>query len=68
MAQSDMHIAPWGTVGPDMYTGLAAPTSGTYKRGDWCINTAPTSGGTAAWICVTAGTPGTWKAVALQSS
>lgn len=46
--------------------GAAAPTTGTWKRGDVCWNTTP-SASTAmitnyvGWACVTAGTPGTWK-------
>lgn len=47
--------------------GAAAPTTGTYKLGDIVLNTAPTAGGTFAWSCTAAGTPGTWKAVALGS-
>ena len=38
-----------------------APTSGTYERGAIVWNTQPTAGGYIGWICVTAGTPGTWK-------
>lgn len=41
--------------------GTAAPTSGTWQVGDRVWNTAPTAGGTLGWVCVTAGTPGTWK-------
>jgi hypothetical protein len=39
----------------------AAPTTGTYSRGQVIWNTAPTAGGYVGWVCVTAGTPGTWK-------
>lgn len=43
--------------------GAAAPTLyGKYKRGDVVWNSAPAAGGPAFWVCVTAGTPGTWKA------
>lgn len=42
----------------------AAPTVGTWKRGDTVWNTLPASGGTPGWKCTTAGTPGTWKAMA----
>jgi len=41
----------------------AAPTTGTWKRGDRCWNTTPSASGVPGWICVTAGTPGTWKAM-----
>jgi len=38
-----------------------APSSGTFTVGDIVFNTAPAAGGTIGWVCVTAGTPGTWK-------
>ncbi len=34
---------------------------GTYEQGDIIWNTGAAASGTAGWICVTAGTPGTWK-------
>lgn len=40
---------------------FAAPTTGTWARGDKVYNTAPTAGGNVGWVCVTAGTPGIWK-------
>lgn len=39
----------------------AAPTTGTYKRGDIILNNAPSASGFIGWVCTTAGTPGTWK-------
>ncbi len=42
----------------------AIPLTGTWKRGTVLWNTAPSAGGTPGWVCVTAGTPGTWKAMA----
>lgn len=42
----------------------AAPTTGTAKKGDIVFNTAPAAAGAALWVCTTAGTPGTWNAVA----
>jgi hypothetical protein len=47
--------------------GAAEPTTGTGKVGDTVINTAPSAGGVFAWVCTTAGTPGTWKAVAIAA-
>ena len=45
----------------------AAPTSGTWARGDQITNSQPAELGAAGsryvitgWICVTGGTPGTW--------
>jgi len=40
-------------------TGL--PTAGTWTRGDRIYRTSPTAGGKIGRVCVTAGTPGTWK-------
>jgi parallel beta-helix repeat protein len=37
------------------------PSQLTYEQGDTFFNIAPTAGGTVGWVCVTAGTPGTWK-------
>jgi hypothetical protein len=45
----------------------AAPTTGTYRQGDFIRNSAPTVLGTGGsqyvihgWQCVASGTPGTW--------
>jgi hypothetical protein len=67
--------APWGTArvnfpqgfglaGKKVYSGTAAPTTGTYAQGDMVWNSAPAAGGTPGWMCVTGGSPGTWKAMA----
>lgn len=40
----------------------AIPTSNDYLRGDIVINDQATAGGKVGWVCVTAGSPGTWKA------
>lgn len=50
------------------YTALtAAPTTGTWAKGDYVRNSNPSEAGTAlskyvvhGWVCVTSGTPGTW--------
>jgi pectate lyase-like protein len=39
----------------------AAPSSGTHVAGEVVFNADPIAGGFAGWICVTGGTPGTWK-------
>lgn len=39
----------------------AAPTTGTYAAGSIVYNSSPSAGGTVGWVCVTSGTPGTWK-------
>lgn len=54
-----------GTIssGPRMLpAATAAPTTGTYRRGDTVPNSTPSAGGKWGWVCTTAGTPGTWKA------
>lgn len=43
-------------------TAAAAPTDGTYSRGDMVWHYQPAASGTIGWVCVSAGTPGTWKA------
>jgi hypothetical protein len=52
---------PWSYYGTsDIYAGIAAPTSGTYKQGDRVLNNAPAVGQPKGWVCTVAGTPGTW--------
>jgi hypothetical protein len=55
--------------------GTAAPASGYYRVGDMVRNVSPSTFSSFAWVCITAGSPGTWKSVdardatlALQSS
>lgn len=45
-----------------MDSGSAAPLSGTWPARWIRWNDAPAAGGKMGWVCVTAGTPGTWKA------
>lgn len=55
----------FGEVGANlrhMTTGSAAPVAGTWVAGDIVWNGAPTAGGKIGFVCVTGGTPGTWKA------
>jgi hypothetical protein len=37
------------------------PTTGTWARGDVCMEQNPTAGAACEWQCTAAGTPGTWK-------
>jgi hypothetical protein len=39
----------------------AAPTTGSHARGEVMYNIDPSAGGFVGWVCVTSGTPGTWK-------
>lgn len=59
----DHRVGERGALGPQQrdYYGTAAPGSGTYAVGDRVWNTAPTATGWIGWVCITAGTPGTWK-------
>ena len=57
-----------GVALPNVYpTGIrtlfdnSIPTSGFYRQGSIIYNTSASSGGYAGWICVTSGSPGTWK-------
>lgn len=49
------------TYEPVLMHGTSAPVSGTWKVGDRIYNVTPTASGNEGWICVSAGTPGTWK-------
>lgn len=42
----------------------AVPTVGSWAAGDRVQKAAPAAGSNPGWYCVTAGTPGTWKAEA----
>lgn len=42
--------------------GSSAPATGHHAAGELVYNIAPTAGGKVGWVCVAAGTPGTWKA------
>lgn len=46
----------------DNHRAAAEPTVGDWLRGDIVYNSTPSAGGTVGWVCVTSGTPGTWKA------
>lgn len=48
-----------------MSQGTAAPTTGTWAKGDYCENYDPDAGEYYGWVCVVAGTPGTWKGYGL---
>src|SRR5262245_9988865 len=40
----------------------AAPSTGTHVVGEIVFNADPVASGKIGWVCVTAGSPGTWKA------
>lgn len=45
-------------------TGTTPPTTGKWRRGDIMWNNNPSASNPSGWMCVTSGTPGTWKAMA----
>jgi len=49
------------TQTPRRLSGSSAPSSGTWIVGDIIYDITPSAGGTIGWVCITAGTPGTWK-------
>ncbi len=40
----------------------AVPTIGEHSKGELVYKYSPSAGGNIGWVCVTEGTPGTWKA------
>lgn len=46
----------------------AAGSTDAFIRGDRCWNSAPGASVTPGWICVTAGSPGVWKAMAVLAA
>lgn len=60
-------VEPFGVNKNVRTYAAAAPTTNTWAVGDICDNITPSEQGTAGskyvingWICITAGTPGTW--------
>lgn len=47
--------------------GTAPPVSGTFAVGDIVWNSAQSYGAALGWVCIVAGTPGTWGAFAQNS-
>ena len=43
------------------FGGSAAPSVGTWSRGDIVFDTSPTAGDYVGWVCTAGGSPGTWK-------
>jgi hypothetical protein len=49
------------TIPSDRLTANNEPSVGTWKRGQIFWRAFPVAGGSSGWICVTGGSPGTWK-------
>lgn len=58
---SRLYLGDLGSSDWSMGRGSGAPSTGSWRRGDIFWNTGATAGGSAGWVCVVAGTPGTWK-------
>ena len=61
----DAFSMQWGSFNK-MYWGTAAPTlstDGTFQKGDVIWNNTPSASNPPGWLCVTGGSPGTWKAM-----
>lgn len=57
-----------GRISAKEGTATAAPTGGDWMQGDLVTNSAPSELGSAGskyvilgWVCVSSGSPGTWK-------
>nr|DAP03387.1 MAG TPA: hypothetical protein [Caudoviricetes sp.] len=64
-SQSNYSTMTLSSEGNSIIYGTAIPTHGTWKKGDKIINSNPTAGGYEGWVCINAGTPGTWKGYGL---
>ena len=60
--QPDFSGADSGGSG-EWSSAAAAPTTGTWLLGDIVLNATPVAGSPWGWICIAAGTPGTWKSL-----
>jgi len=49
-------------------SGTAAPTSGTWGVGDLRWNNSLGAGQPVAWVCIAAGTPGTWAPISIAQA
>jgi hypothetical protein len=53
----------FGLGSKKVFPGTAVPGAGAYVVGDRIVRTnTPVGGGPDEWVCVTAGSPGTWRA------
>ena len=59
--ETQMNLLAEGKSSAYHGAAAAAPTAGTFARGDWVKNSTPSATGFFGWVCVTGGTPGTWK-------
>lgn len=65
--ETQVNLLSEGRLQGRHYTATAAPSAGDFARGDIVWNSAPSAGGVLCWVCVTAGSPGTFKTVAVSA-
>ena len=53
--------APQATTALYGYYTSSPPSAGTWQLGDIIYDASPSASDYVGWVCVTAGTPGTWK-------
>jgi putative cofactor-binding repeat protein len=62
--EDGLHSQNGNSWNPSITYQSAAPTTGTWRKGDITWDNSPAANTTMGWVCVTAGTPGTWKSFA----
>lgn len=63
-ANANLRAANYSTFRPGQLVSGTAPSAGTWKRGTFVAVENPSASNPHGWVCVTGGTPGTWKATA----
>ena len=63
LTTSELTITGAGADQVRMFSGNAAPTRGSFLKGDMVINAVPAEGAPLFWRCLASGYPGTWEEV-----
>lgn len=64
----DLHVAGDVRLNNRLYTSSSRPpVKGTFSVGDICWNSQPKVGGHVGWICLRAGSPGSWYSFGMIS-
>jgi hypothetical protein len=60
-SRADLHVSGAIKFNDKIHQYMASPPQfGTYDKGDIVWNTDPNVGGSVGWVCVRAGSPGSW--------
>lgn len=59
----NLFSGPQSAMGAPTSYGASAPTDGEWVVGSVVHNSEPASGSDTGWVCVAAGSPGTWKSL-----